>query len=133
MSKLEDLVPPPELFRQIPPGQFEDSAFLYAEFTFRGKRQKIIQRSIKNAFAQVYRNDGITFCPAPTLAEILYELSKTYTLIDAIQQVDGEWHVSGWKTPVKLDKNPVIAALRLFLEVYNAESDARLEQEAKDD
>ena len=61
MSKLEDLVPPLELCKLIPKGEFEDSAFVRI-----GNTQIIaLRRSAKCIFTNQ------PHIPAPTLEEIL--------------------------------------------------------------
>ena len=119
--KLENLVPDISLCKRIPAGKFEDSALVLI-FWHKSPNMPVEIRTrceVENdpEFDDLVEDQRIIIYPAPTLEEILDELSKTYTLIGTIQQVDGEWHVSGWKTPVKLDKNPVTAALKLWLEL----------------
>ena len=59
MSKLETLVPPLELCRQIPEGKFADSALVWLG-------DGVVERSL--VLCDTY--------PAPTLAEILAALSR---------------------------------------------------------
>ena len=127
MRNLKALVPSLKLCKQIPAGKFGDSYFTWClvspaflEGMGCGSVRNNQWRILNTPFRERRLPGILDQFPAPTLAEILDELSKTYTLIDVIQQVDGEWHVSGWKTPVKLDKNPATAALKLWLEVTKA-------------
>ena len=87
--RLEDLVPPLELCKQIPDGAFEESAFIwhwaekdkpYWEFPLYRSRKSDLE-AIKDRV-----------CPAPTLAEIMDALVRLGTCpgCDWIMNIDGE-------------------------------------------
>lgn len=65
--KIEEIVPPVELCKKIPAGEFEDSAFVRV-----GNGSIIaLRRSAKVAF-----REETVFYPAPTVAEIMEKLPK---------------------------------------------------------
>lgn len=120
MSKLEDIVPPLDLCKQIPAGAFEDSALVWSiRYGIPGDRiVNLIQR-------KDYHNGGF-IVPAPTLAEILLALSESgnaYTSKNEVGCVvlheipgDEEWY--GYSMRTETDKNNyATAALKLWLEL----------------
>lgn len=68
MSTLERIVPPVELCKQIPEGEFEDSALVFRSYCIKGD-EKVCLR------AQYEVVVGDRPVPAPTLEEILGALS----------------------------------------------------------
>jgi hypothetical protein len=71
---LQDLVPPLELCKLIPKGEFEDSALVWAEI----KKENEVKSYIYTAdMVNYYATSFHKLYPAPTLQEILAEL-KTY-------------------------------------------------------
>lgn len=105
MSTQKDLVPPLELCKLIPAGEFEDTAFVRIDNT------KIIalRRSAKWNFANQ------PHVPAPTLQEILEKLPRTVKL----DFLGDDFHIyndvpNGYGVS---DKNPATAALRLWLQL----------------
>lgn len=71
MSNLESIVPPVELCKQIPEGEFEDSALVWVD----GNTQNPFEVFVE---PRRYAIDG-THCPAPTLAEILESIGGVET------------------------------------------------------
>lgn len=69
MSKLDDLVPPLELCKQIPDGKFADSALVWGGDQFY-QSIRVLPRG-----CQCVKLDAV-ICPAPTLEEILREMAK---------------------------------------------------------
>lgn len=69
MSKLESIVPPLELCKQIPAGEFEDSALVWVE------DEDGIELVMPREVAQ-YEHDEMI--PAPTPEEIIIEIGKTH-------------------------------------------------------
>ena len=124
MSKLENLVAPLDLCKRIAAGKFEDSALVWWGACVYPRRHIDGAR-----FDEPYRRPGAL--PAPTLAEILDELSQrglamlNYSWSDLFEW----WECSGVTLTipqtmiVKHDPdNPATAALRLYLEVCNAKN-----------
>ncbi len=136
---LEKLVPPLELCKLIPQGEFADSALVWLEIEIPQKNKK--------EWRVVNRTKPIEYChnpkhPAPTLQEIMAELNSlpgvltptafihqdTWTVdcaVDASGNLVGMitedfMHVEDIKNlDVKKskDKNPATAALKLWLEL----------------
>lgn len=68
MSNLESIVPPLELCKQIPEGEFEDSALVFRPYCIKGD-EKVCPRTQYEVVV------GDRPVPAPTLEEILGYLS----------------------------------------------------------
>ena len=69
MSNLEAIVPPLELCKQIPEGEFEDSALVWVY------DEDGIELVMPQEVAQ-YKHDGMI--PAPTPEEIIIDIGKTH-------------------------------------------------------
>lgn len=114
--KLEELVPPLELCKQIPEGEFADSALVWAGDQFY-QNIRVLPRG-----CQCIKIDAV-ISPAPTLAEILAALGDIDcgTNCECENEIRiGLWWVSVWRggfRTSKQDKNPATAALKLWLEV----------------
>ena len=117
--KLEDLVPPLELCKQIPEGEFADSAFIYTET---GLHMREIQGLVNGEWIT------LTFAgiPAPTLAEIMAALNDCGNVF--LRKDDDGWMIMrelpgddegyGYEVTTERDHdNPTTAALKLWLEV----------------
>ena len=132
MSKLESIVPPLELCKQIPAGEFEDSVLVWKhhEIFFRGI--DIMDQTDRVTFRADEQNDIVStysstrYYPAPTLAEILDELgNKTVCLYDGIRyevsvcirERDSGTKEHQWRQYGEADRNPAAAALRLWLRI----------------
>ena len=136
MSSLESLVPPLELCRQIPEGKFADSVFVRLGETCDGdevpgnpvwRRDTKIQRHMAAC--------GVRMYPAPTLQEILIDLPEFIKedlecylcVFDVRDQPNGDWQfgyargyrgsLTALKSLITRDKNPVTAALKLWLKI----------------
>ena len=66
MSKLESIVPSPELCKQIPEGEFDDTALVWIDGNTQNPEYVFVE-------PRRYAIDG-TFIPAPTLEEIITSL-----------------------------------------------------------
>jgi hypothetical protein len=153
MSKLEDLVPPVELCKLIPAGEFEDSAFIWDKTTSIGfwdgedkdgnhiggfgkiphknyrLRQNYSERTRKHIKDQDIELDVF---PAPTLQEILLEIEKAGGWCPTAFRLHDQWTVD-----YQLDKvdgmneveeqsapdNPATAALELWLKLKGVENE----------
>lgn len=132
MSKLESIVPPLELCKQIPPLEFEDSVLVWKhhEIFFRGI--DIMDQTDRVTFRADEQNDIVStysstrYYPAPTLAEILDELgNKTVCLYDGIRyevsvcirECDSGTKEHQWRQYGEADRNPASAALRMWLRI----------------
>ena len=116
MSRLEDLVPPLELCRQLKPGKFEDSCFIWCWEDSDDPRawRFVLYRSSKGEDLEMHQK---CVCPAPTLAEILEKLRGiTSGMVSVTNRLRGGWCVHGTEFPATDADNPATAALRLFLE-----------------
>ena len=119
MSNLKSIVPPPELCKQIPVGEFEDSALVWE------KSEKYFQAIdvMDYEYKVVTREESKGGVPAPTLEEILAELRN-------IAEQPGVYcgRMTGlfvcdskeFLTPIK-DKSGAAAALRLWFKVKGIE------------
>lgn len=135
MSKLESIVPPLELCKQIPAGEFEDSALVWRDCSCRGYyvSERFAGEASDCRGEQKFDYAGNVApvimkatLPAPALAEILAKLPFTdgsnRTPICCGRWVDdlSMW-VVGYRNIDELretDKNnPAAAALRLWLRI----------------
>ena len=118
MSNLESIVPPPELCKQIPAGEFEDSALVYrfdhqqAGKMFPGTNEDerffYVEEREMVEFAQRNMVNPPPMFPAPTLEEILDDLFFT-----AVFCKGGIWIIDRfYEYPTKSEE-----ALRLWLTV----------------
>ena len=135
MSKLESIVPPLELCKQIPAGEFEESVLVWRDCSRRG--YYVSERFAgetsdcrgQQKFDYVGNVDLVIMkatLPAPTLAEILDELgNKTVCLYDGIRyevsvcirERDSGTKEHQWRQYGEADRNPAAAALRLWLRI----------------
>ena len=97
MSRLENLIPPLELCKQIPAGEFEDSALAW--YNFHGVP---ILRWRDN----LEKLDGVRPIPAPTLEEVL----------EAIGKVEN-WDTATITRPIGVNTRIVDTALKRWFEV----------------
>lgn len=111
--KTEELVPPLELCKKIPNGEFEDSCLVYC-----GKMIVLRRSTVKIVTDE-------KFCPAPTLEEILQKLINLSTYRINVCESWGEWHIDCYDNERLLEKdsekNIVTAALKLWLERVQAQ------------
>ena len=114
MSELQNLVPPLELCRKIPPGQFKDSAMVWLRETGNSGRYYIAER---NDYL-----DRVKRIPAPTLQEILDRLSEFGEPVTVTQWKTGQIAVSCQINDdvfEEVSQDGASAALKLWLEIYN--------------
>ena len=71
MSKLETHVPPLELCQKIPAGEFEDSYAIYVHIY-----GEWLLMPVDDCASDIKKTHS--YCPAPTLEEILYNMPPTY-------------------------------------------------------
>lgn len=102
MSKLENIVPPLELCKQIPAGEFADSALVWVG----GSTQKPSDVFVE---PRRYVIDG-THRPAPTLEEVL----------EAIGEVES-WDTATITRPIGVNTRIVDTALKRWFEVKGIE------------
>lgn len=140
MSDLKDIVPPLELCKKIPAGEFEDSALMCEATLGMASRQvldiRIIPRQKITNNPYVDRKLGREYYiyPAPTLQEIMAELppyAKNEKILaccvpdwaDFSARVFGEsWRVGYTGNCSINDKNPATAALKLWLKMEGIEA-----------
>ena len=125
---LEDLVPPLELCKQIPEGEFADSALVWLIKV--QEEPEVWERDKTNSIPPIWSK-----IPAPTLQEIMKELpaynEKEICLCCIAdfpeygkKRVLGEaWRVGYTERESKLDTNPATAALKLWLRLNKEEED----------
>lgn len=106
--KLKDLVPPLELCKLIPEGEFEDSAMIRCD-----RKPYILRREWIRKDAG--RKDNVF--PAPTLQEILEDLPQGVEL-----SRDSEWFCSLDMTNEYYEKTPATAALKVWLKLKGIEA-----------
>lgn len=118
MSKLEDIVPPLELCKQIPAGVFEESALVW---DIHGKFdkwhvEKRVNRSVRFGEYGVMSPPHADI-PAPTLAEILAKLPEGVQMRMRTAR-NRERHFQIYHYSYETWTNlPAAAALRLWLRV----------------
>ena len=116
MSNLESIVPPVELCKRIPAGEFEDSVM--ARYNFHGIP---ILRWRDN----LEKLNGVRPIPAPTLAEILNALYKQDRYENKLKICPvfhgGEWSIGYSYQKVEKDFDLTAAALRLWFKVKGIE------------
>lgn len=102
MSNLESIVPPVELCKQIPEGEFEDSALVWE------KSEKYFQATeiIDYEYKVVARDESKGGFPAPTLEEVL----------EAIGKVEN-WDTATITRPIGVNTRIVDTALKRWFKV----------------
>ena len=103
MNNLESIVPPLELCKRIPAGEFEDSALVW--YRFWGE-DNVRPRD------QWVGGDGISPVPAPTLEESLEEIGKVEN-----------WDPATITRPIGVNARIVDTALKRWFEVKGIESE----------
>jgi hypothetical protein len=111
--KLEELVPPLELCKLIPEGEFEDSALMWIEVEIPQEDKK--EWRVANATKPILACHNPKH-PAPTLQEILEDLPQGVEL-----SRDSEWFCSLDMTNEYYEKTPATAALKVWLKLKGIE------------
>ena len=106
MSKINDLVPPLELCKLIPPGEFEDSAFIWVNGM--NNKSKVICRPW---------DKKSTAAPAPTLQEIMAKIPYCRVY----KKTTGTFIAVHEKIRFAVSKNGAAAALKLWLRLKGVE------------
>ena len=101
MSNLENIVPPLELCKQIPVGEFEDSALVWCRVRGEGV---VCQRE---HWVGVF---GMSPVPAPTLEEVLEEIGKVEN-----------WDTATITRPIGVNARIVDTAMKRWFEVKGIE------------
>lgn len=126
--KLKELVPPLELCKLIPAGEFEQSALCWIDKEHAAVLPTDIA-SEQQPFIELRRytiqGDEI---PAPTLQEIIAELPPTDSCVGyfCIYQGDNEWSIGDCELDLYMkngteDSNPATAALQVWLKLKGNE------------
>ena len=126
MRDLTELVPPLELCKKIPDGEFEKSVFIWMEVEASATMEKTWSLMQGTPYARQRPNRKI---PAPTLQEIMEDLphDDAYNdlLIGYSERVDKftGWHVyyNGDSKRHCYDQSAVTAALKLWLKLKGIE------------
>lgn len=113
---LDSLVPPLELCRKIPAGEFEDSCFVRI-----GEDTIILRSNVRVVSGR--QND---IYPAPTLQEIMADLPSGDTACFCCYQGDGIWSMGNCEHDLYVkngteDSSPAAAALKVWLETKGKE------------
>lgn len=121
MNKLEEIVPPFELCKLIPKGEFEDSCFAwYAELQhINPKPPHEYSYYVANSNKDFLSFGGFNACPAPTLQEIMVELPASN-----IYRIKQTWTANFINDSIDngiKSKKPATAALKLWLELKGIE------------
>lgn len=141
MTKLETLVPPVELCKLIPAGEFEDAAFAWhltdmVGFVCRtsgckqvsGKEWQIVQSNASRIIRA--RKRGELIFPAPTLQEVMVEIDDLGGWCPTAYRLQNQWTVDyqedkedGMNDVVEQadTDNPATAALKLWLKLKGIE------------
>lgn len=117
MSKIENIVPPVELCKQIPAGEFEDTALVWV---VKGNEEECAPRTMFNAIPNSWK-----VFSAPTLEEILDALYKQDRYENKLKICPvfpgGEWSIGYSYQKVEKDFDLTAAALRLWFKVKGIE------------
>ena len=133
MSSIIDIVPPLELCKQIPGGEFADCAlwFVCQSDDDGGERIDIIPREILEWLEYNMGGKPHTLYPAPTLQEILFEIKNLGGRCPSASLLQNRWAVDCldekkyWMdNVVEQDDpdNPAKAALELWLNLKGIEA-----------
>lgn len=127
MSKLEDIVPPLELCKLIPAGEFEDSVLVWRERIGNISRDDRVKIREPEDISYKVESAEVNYFPAPTLAEIFRVLPETIdtpedefcvlSLMPVIDDDEKDMFWIGYNNTNEEDANPAAAALRLWLKV----------------
>lgn len=121
MSKLQNLVPPLELCKLIPEGEFSDSCFVWSFSCDRRIEEPFVDFREDVAFCRKNMVNTPDTYPAPTLEEILQELINLSAYRINVCKSWGEWHIDCYDNERLLEKdsekNIATAALKLWLEL----------------
>lgn len=119
MSDLEKLVPPLELCRKIPAGEFENSALGHHRYCIKDGKEyyEVVQRGNTHSLTDVQY-------PAPTLQEIMAKLGQDYIKVGVNFRCHWICYVAdhyGDEIAETDDGNPTTAALRLWMKLKGIE------------
>lgn len=103
MSNLESIVPPVELCKLIPAGEFEDTALVFRPYRMKGDEEVCLREQWEGL--DVYR-----MVPAPTLEEVL----------EAIGKVEN-WDTATITRPIGVNARIVDTALKRWFKVKGIE------------
>lgn len=122
MSNLERIVPPLELCKKIPEGEFRDSALVWKERIGNSRYARVKIREPEDISYKV-ESVEVNYFPAPTLEEMRWELRNLSVtvyenIIVASCKIDPETWVSETVNPGEHDAD---AALRLWFKVKGIE------------
>lgn len=125
MSNLKSIVPPLELCKQIPAGEFEDSALVWVYDDVVGflcrtsgceqihKKEWQLEHNHPRKIA-IRRKSGHEIYPAPTLEEILE------AILEAIEEVEN-WDTATITRPIGVNARIVDTALKRWFKVKGIE------------
>ena len=138
MSKIENIVPPVELCKQIPEGEFEDSALVWVYDDVVGflcrtsgceqihKREWQLVHNHPRKIA-IRRKSGHEIYPAPTVEEIIIDIGKTHKH-PVLTYCHNHWEstcYTGYTNAelfwIKFEPTASEAALRLWFKVKGIE------------
>lgn len=116
--KLKELVPPLNLCKLIPKGEFAETALMWIEVEIPQENKK--EWRVVNATKPILACHNPKY-PAPTLEEILEELFFISNGFDLACFWDGGWHVKTNEGEKFSGISPVCGALKLWLELKGVE------------
>lgn len=125
MSKLNEIVPPLELCKQIPDGEFADSVLGHHRYRIKNGKEhyEVIQRGNTHSLTDVQH-------PAPTLQEILEDLTKLCVTPEICYANKNYWQAHCetldddgiFNYHLRSSTTPATAALRLWLKLKGIEA-----------
>ena len=130
MSNLESIVPPLELCKQIPAGEFEDSVFAWRYPAYDERNRRLLNGGevieVNWYAVKEYKkkyNEREKFFPAPTMEEIRRKLLNLSIVPgDAVIRVECKTDPENRVSTIAVDENDVTAAaLRLWFKVKGIE------------
>lgn len=133
MSNLIDIVPPLELCKKIPDGEFADSALLFAcqPDDDDGEEINVFPRAMIEHLENRCGGTPYTLYPAPILQEVLGDLTKLCVTPEIFYAHENCWKAIGatldadgmFKYHQEGSRSPATAALNLWLKLKGNKDD----------
>lgn len=126
MNKLEKIVPPLELCKLIPAGKFADSVFIWGYSCDKSNTEPFVDERDRVEYCRKNMVNAPPVFPAPTLHEIMAELSLCDVYCDTgwfcMVGAPDHWSIGNCECDLYVrngteNKSPEAAALKLWLKL----------------
>lgn len=129
MSNFEDLVPPLELCKLIPAGEFNNSFFVWGYSCDKRNKEPFVDYRDDIEYLRRNMVNAPDLYPAPTLQEIMVELCNFTPYCIKVCESFKQWHIECCiaqeyrERYISADsaKNPATAALKLWIKLKGVE------------